>query len=222
MRINRYIANATGLSRRAADEAITQNRVLVNGKRPEQGQDVSEQDSVVLDDRPIHAGDLPSQTILLNKPTGVVVSRDGQGSKTVYDILPASLHHLKSIGRLDKYSSGLLLLTTDGQLAEQLTHPKYEKLKTYEIAIDKPLQPLHHQMICDAGITLADGVSKLSLERMRDGDDYRWLVRMHEGRNRQIRRTFESLGYHVTQLHRTHFGAHTLPATLKPGEYRSI
>ena len=112
MRVNKFIAGATGLSRRAADKAIEEGRVLVNGSRPSTGQDVTEADEVLLDGAKLGAPK-PAQTILLNKPAGYVVSRDGQGSQTVYDLLPPGLQHLKPVGRLDKYSSGLLVLTND-------------------------------------------------------------------------------------------------------------
>ncbi len=209
MRINKYIARATGLSRRVADKAVEQGNVLVNGVPGVAGQEIAENDEVMLGGTIIRFVE-QSQTITLNKPTGYVVSRDGQGSKTIYELLPPELHHLKPIGRLDKDSSGLLLLTNDGQLAQELTHPKYRKTKIYEVTLSTPLQPLHRQMISDNGLQLHDGLSRLQLERLRDGDDKSWRITMHEGRNRQIRRTFAALGYGITRLHRTHFGNYTL------------
>lgn len=221
MRINKYIAAATGLSRRAADKAIEEGRVLVNGTHPKPGQEISEADEVQLDHHKLEAR-ADAQTIILNKPVGYVVSREGQGSQTIYDLLPPALHHLKPVGRLDKDSSGLLLLTSDGQLAQQLTHPRYQKTKLYEVTLDKPLAPIHRQMISDHGLQLEDGHSRLLLERIEDGNDLDWRVIMHEGRNRQIRRTFAALGYTVAKLHRTHFGPYQLPADLGPGTYQDI
>lgn len=209
MRINKFVALASGLSRRAADQAITDGRVQVNGQPPQAGQGVEIGDAVTLDGRVI-TPPVKSTTILLNKPTGYVVSRNGQGAPTVYDLLSPELHSLKPIGRLDKDSSGLLLLTDNGDLAHELTHPSRQKQKVYEVSLDRPLQPLHRQMINDYGVQLDDGRSQLLLERQADGNDHDWLVTMHEGRNRQIRRTFASLGYTVTRLHRTQFGAYTL------------
>ena len=209
MRLNKYIASSTTLSRRAADQAIMGGRVTVNRLRPTPGQDVTDADEVTLDGQRITPS-VKTTTIMLNKPAGVVVSRDGQGSETIYDLLPEAYQNLNPIGRLDKYSSGLLLLTSDGQLAQELTHPKYQKTKVYEVFLDKSLEPLHQQMISDHGIALEDGVSKLQLERQTEGDSVAWIVTMHEGRNRQIRRTFEALGYRVTHLHRTHFGPYQL------------
>jgi len=207
------------MSRRAADSVITSGRVLVNGKVPQTGQDITDADVVVLGGERLRVA--PTQTILFHKPAGYVTSRDGQGSRTIYELLPPELHHLKPVGRLDKNSSGLLLLTNDGELAQELTHPSHQKIKMYEVQIDKPLQPLHRQMITEIGITLDDGPSKFMLERITEGDDRDWRVTMHEGRNRQIRRTFEALDYGVKRLHRTHFGSYTLN-NLKPGELKKL
>jgi len=205
MRINKYVAQATDLSRRAADAAIANGRVRVNGQPAETGQQIKPTDQVSLDNRPLI---LRSQTttIMLHKPVGYVCSRDGQGSRTIYELLPSELGHLKPVGRLDKDTSGLLLMTDDGQLAHKLTHPSFHKTKVYEITLNKALQPLHRQMISEHGVMLEDGVSRLSLERLTEKDDSRWRVAMHEGRNRQIRRTFAALGYKVAKLHRTQFG----------------
>jgi 23S rRNA pseudouridine2605 synthase len=221
MRINRFVALATGLSRRAADRAIAEGRVVVNGQPASTGQEVSETDRLLLNDRALY---IPAhtQTILFNKPAEYVVSRDGQGSKTIYELLPAELQQLKPVGRLDKDSSGLLLLTNDGQLAQELTHPSHHKTKVYEIELDRPLQPLHRQMVSDHGIRLEDGLSRLQLDRLKETNDRAWRVRMHEGRNRQIRRTFAALGYRVTRLHRTEFAEYKLDSTLRPGAYRSL
>jgi 23S rRNA pseudouridine2605 synthase len=221
MRINKYIAAATGLSRRVADKAVEQGNVLINGQHATTGQEVNDQDTVILSGKIVKPAP-QTQTILLNKPSGYVVSRDGQGSSTIYDLLPPNLHHLKPVGRLDKESSGLLLLTNNGQLAQELTHPKYQKTKVYELELVNPLAPLHRQMISDHGIMLSDGSSKLQLERLREGDDKGWRVTMREGRNRQIRRTFAALGYMIKKLHRTHFGTYSLPVTLQPGEWSDV
>jgi 23S rRNA pseudouridine2605 synthase len=208
MRINKFVATATGLSRRAADKAIAGHRVLVNDRPVEMGLQVDAADKVTLDDAVIK---LPDQatTIMFNKPVGYVCSRVGQGSETIYSILPAKFRRLKPVGRLDKDSSGLLVLTDDGNLANQLTHPRYAKTKIYEVLLDKTLQPLHQQMITDHGVQLDDGPSKLLLTRL-DTSGESWQVTMQEGRNRQVRRTFAALGYNVQRLHRTAFGSYQL------------
>ncbi|MBA2279035.1 rRNA pseudouridine synthase [Candidatus Saccharibacteria bacterium] len=219
MRINQFIAKSTTLSRRAADKAIEEGRVLFNGVHPGPGQTVTPTDTVTLDGQAI-TPDVNNMTIVLNKPASYVCSRQGQGSKTVYDLLPQDLHHLKSVGRLDKDSSGLLLMTTDGQLANELTHPRYQKTKVYEVRLNHLLEPIHQQMISDHGIDLFDGSSKLQLQSLDQGRTC-WQVTMQEGRNRQIRRTFTALGYAVTGLHRTGFGPYHLNM-LAIGKYEKI
>jgi 23S rRNA pseudouridine2605 synthase len=219
MRINKFLAAHTTLSRRGADAAIAEGRVLLNGRMPGPGDAVGADDTVILDNQPI-TPDVKRQTIMFNKPVGYVCSRDGQGSNTVYDILPAEYQHLNLVGRLDKNSSGLLLLTNDGDLANELTHPRYGKAKVYEIRLNNPLAPLHQQMISDIGVQLSDGPSQLALEKL-DAQGLQWRIRMREGRNRQIRRTFDALGYSVKYLHRTTFGEYSLDG-LKSGEIRPV
>jgi 23S rRNA pseudouridine2605 synthase len=217
MRINKYVAQATGLSRRAADAAITEGRVQVNDRIPEQGYDVTETDQVTLDSRLI-TPPVKTTTVMMNKPVGYVVSRNGQGSHTVYELLPPAYQNLKPVGRLDKDSSGLLLLTDDGQLAHELTHPSRQKEKVYEIRLYKALTPDDRRTITTKGVQLEDGISTFRLDAANDQND-EWKAVMSEGRNRQIRRTFEALGYTVKTLHRTHFGPYVL-GSLKSGDYR--
>ena len=218
MRINKYLAKATGLSRRAADKIIAEGRVLVDGQTPEQGQDVLGSEQVTIDGESISL--VQDVTIMMNKPVGFVCSRKGQGSRTIYELLPEKYQNLKSIGRLDKESSGLILLTSDGDLANELTHPSHAKQKRYLISLNKPLEPLHQQMVSDVGIMLEDGPSKLILHRSSD-DRTDWEVVMSEGRNRQIRRTFESIGYKVVALHRTTFANYKL-GELAPAQIKEI
>ncbi len=204
MRINQYLGQATGLGRRAADTAIAGSRVTINDRPAVAGDQVDESDVVKLDGK-LLVWQKQAQTIMLNKPVGFVCSRDGQGSKTIYDLLPAKLHNLKSVGRLDKDSSGLLLMTSDGDLAYQLTHPKFAKDKVYEISLGTELTKEDRVQI-EQGVKLEDGVSKLRLNGKRKA----WMVTMLEGRNRQIRRTFAALGYRVVRLHRTQLGQYQL------------
>jgi pseudouridine synthase len=159
---------------------------------------------------------------MINKPAGYVCSRQGQGSRTIYELLPSQYHGLKPVGRLDKASSGLLLLTNDGDLANRLTHPRYVKDKVYEIALSQPLTPAHQGRIDGEGVVLEDGRSRLALARLeRSQDRCYWRVTMQEGRNRQIRRTFAALGYQITALHRTHFGPYSLNK-LEAGRYITV
>jgi 23S rRNA pseudouridine2605 synthase len=219
MRINKFVASSSDMSRRAADDAIATGRVLVNGKTPVTGQEVTSNDTVTLDGQTLIPAD--KTTVMLNKPVGYVCSRDGQGSQTIYDLLLAEYQHLNPIGRLDKDSSGLLLMTNDGELAQELSHPSKVKQKIYEVTLDKPLQPLHRQMISDKGVMLDDGISKFEIERLENGNEQQWKITMHEGRNRQIRRTFHALGYEITKLHRTNFASYGL-AGLSPGQIKHL
>ncbi|HEY1835995.1 MAG TPA: pseudouridine synthase [Candidatus Saccharimonadales bacterium] len=215
VRINRFVANATGLSRRAADKLIEAGQVKVNGKPAETGTQVSADDTVLFGWQKLKLPE-KSLTILFNKPAGYVCSRNGQGSKTIYDLLPPELHNIKPVGRLDKDSSGLLLMTDDGELAHKLTHPSFQKEKVYEVELDKPLAP-EDKIKIEQGVRLEDGPSRLSLQ----GLGQNWQVKMHEGRNRQIRRTLAALGYTITKLHRTHFGGYVLH-DLRPGSYKTV
>ena len=218
MRLNKFVALSLGVSRRKADELIEQGKILVNGDRAVLGRQISQSDTVLYNSRELHIQ--PKKLILLHKPVGYLCSRASQGGvPTIYELLPKSLHHLKPVGRLDKDSSGLILLTNDGDFAHQMTHPSFYKMKRYLVTLAQPLQPLHRQMINDFGVQLPDGPSRLTLERQHDGDDHRWIVQMSEGRNRQIRRTFAALGYTVKKLHRTDFGNYSLGG-MKRGEFQ--
>lgn len=217
-RLNKFVALALGVSRRQADELIEQGKVTVNDQPAKLGQRITATDIIRYGNKRLTAQ--THQLILLHKPVGYLCSRASQGGvPTIYELLPKDLHHLKPVGRLDKDSSGLILLTNDGDFAHQMTHPSFYKIKRYLVTLDQPLQPLHRQMINDFGVQLPDGPSRLTLERQHDGDDHRWIVQMSEGRNRQIRRTFAALGYTVIKLHRTDFGNYTL-GDIKRGEFQ--
>lgn len=216
-RINQFLAQACDLSRRAADTAIKEGRVMVNGHPAQLGAVVDDGEVVTLDGQQLKST-RDHQLIMLNKPVGYVCSRDGQGKATIYELIPDKLHHLNPVGRLDKNSSGLLLLTNDGKLAHQLTHPSFGKDKVYHVRLHRDLLPKDEQQITKGGVTLQDGTSTLSLKPLissrRD-----WQVTMHEGRNRQIRRTFAALDYEVIHLHRVSFGQYQL-GELELGQYR--
>lgn len=205
------------MSRRAADKMIADGKVSVNGEKTTAGAQVTDSDNVTLNNKLVIPPTKPV-TIMINKPVGYVCSRNGQGSKTIYDLLPGELHSLKPVGRLDKDSSGLLLLTNDGQLANQLTHPRYQKTKVYLIELDKDLAKTDLETITQKGVELVDGHSKFGLNHINHSDK-EWKVTMTEGRNRQIRRTFEALGYNVTKLNRIVFGDYRLEEKLAPGSY---
>lgn len=216
IRLNKFLAERLGVSRREADDLIAAGKVLVNGKSAILGARIDKNDKVCYNKKII-----PFETeylyVAMNKPVGYVCSRRAQGSApTLYDLLPEEYRKLKTVGRLDKDSSGLILLTNDGDFAFQMTHPKFKKEKIYEVELDRPLTPLHQQMISDYGIMLDDGPSKFLVIR-KEAPQPLYIVKISEGRNRQIRRTFAALGYKVVKLHRTSFGKYELSG-LKPGK----
>lgn len=220
MRLNKYIATNFGVSRREADLLIQQGKVSINGTKAEIGQQVEDGDKVTVSGKKITEQKLIY--LALNKPTGYVCSRKRQGeTPTIFELLPEKYQNLKNVGRLDRDSSGLILLTNDGDFAFQMTHPKFVKTKVYEAEIDRDLEPLHQQMIADFGVDLPDGHSQLGLMRLSDEDRRHWQVTMSEGRNRQIRRTFEAVGYKVVALHRIKFGNYELSG-LAEGEFIEV
>lgn len=210
IRLNKHLALQLGVSRREADELIEKKQVRVNDQVAELGARILANDTVTV--KGVRVGSAKKlQYIALNKPVGYVCSRRAQGeSPTIYSLLPKQLHHLKPVGRLDKDSSGIILLTNDGDFAHTMTHPSFVKRKIYQVQLDHELEPLHQQMINDFGVQLEDGGSKLHLERLNDDERRSWQVTMSEGRNRQIRRTFAALGYTVTKLHRIQFGPYQI------------
>ena len=222
IRLNKFLAERLGVSRREADEIIAEGKVFVNGERAVIGERIDNSSKVCYNKKIIPF--LKKYTyLLLNKPVGYVSSRKKQGeTPTLYELLPEKYQNLKTVGRLDKDSSGLILLTDDGDFAFRMTHPKFFKVKIYKVKLNRDLAQLHQQMISDFGIKLPDGISRLGLIRIGEGEkrmDFR--VEMSEGRNRQIRRTFEALGYKVIKLHREEFGEFSLGG-LKPGEIKEV
>ena len=221
-RLNKFLALQLGISRRQADELIEKGRISINGKTAQLGERFKAGDEIKLGEKIISKTREEKKYVIFNKPRGYVCSRKKQGeNETIYAILPKEFSVLKPVGRLDKDSSGILLLTNDGDFAFQMTHPKFRKVKEYLVSLDTPLQPIHQQMIADFGINLPDGKSQLGLERLDDSRK-NWKVIMSEGRNRQIRRTFSAIGYEVKELHRTVFGSYILPKDLNFGDFRKV
>lgn len=217
LRLNKFLAERLGVSRREADELIAAGKVTINGQKAIIGNKIDRTSKVCYNNKLVPF-DTDFLYLAFNKPVGYVCSRHAQGpSPTIYEILPKKYHNLKTVGRLDKDSSGLILLTNDGDFAYQMTHPKFHKEKVYEVELDRPLEPLHQQMISDFGVMLEDGPSKFMVVR----DDGKYIATLTEGRNRQIRRTFAALGYKVVKLHRTQFGKYEL-GNLAFGKYDII
>lgn len=217
IRLNKFLAARLGVSRREADDLISSGKISVDGKPASIGAKVDNRTKVCYNNK-IVPFDTEYLYLAFHKPVGYVCSRRAQGqAPTLYDLLPSKYRNLKTVGRLDKDSSGIILLTNDGDFAYQMTHPKFHKTKVYEVKLDHPLEPLHQQMISDYGIMLEDGPSQFKIVR----DHQNYIVTLTEGRNRQIRRTFAALGYTVTSLHRTVFGAIGL-GNLPEGSFQII
>ena len=163
-------------------------------------------------------------TLVLNKPTGIVVTAvDDRGRQTVFDILHDPPPHLRYVGRLDRDTGGLLILTTEGELAHRLTHPRYEVSKTYEATVDGIVAEDALYRLRQ-GVMLEDGITAPAVVEALPGSPPPTQLRLviHEGRNRQVRRMFEAVGHHVSRLRRTRFGpvslgdlalGHSRPAT---------
>jgi pseudouridine synthase len=215
MRINRFVASASGLSRRAADSAVTAGRVRIGERAATLGEHVTEADSITLDGTSLR---LPvAETVMLHKPVGYVTSRRQQGvTPTIYALLPEELANLKPVGRLDRDTSGLLLLTNDGELAQQLQHPSSGKVKRYLVWLGRPLSP-QELARTRRGIHLVDGLSRMEVQPVSG----HYVISLQEGRNRQIRRSFAALGHRVTKLHRTSFGSFELDS-LPVGKWREL
>lgn len=206
----------TGLSRRSVDNLIKTGRITVDDHEAKIGMDVSLTNKIKIDDRLI-TNRLTTTILILNKPAGYVVSRNGQGQKTIYELIPPSLHHLKPVGRLDKDSSGLLILTNDGQLAQSLTHPRQHKIKVYQVTLNKALTS-EAQTKINNGLNLEDGISHLKIIGLSNNKQS-LTIEMFEGKNRQIRRTFQALNYKVEYLHRTNFDTYSLKG-IAPGKWQ--
>jgi 23S rRNA pseudouridine2605 synthase len=216
MRLNAWLARAGVASRRKADELIKAGRVTVNGEPGQLNTFVQSTDDVRLD------GELLAKQrlayVLLYKPTGVVTTAsDPQGRRTVVDLVEHG-SRVVPVGRLDVDTTGALLLTNDGELAHRLAHPKYEVDKVYEVETwQQPTDAQLEQL--RSGVELDDGRTSPAVVRRLDGA--RIELTIHEGRNRQVRRMFETLGHRVKTLHRARYGPLTLEG-LEPGRWREL
>lgn len=222
IRLNKFMANAGICSRREADEYIQQGLVKVNGNVvTELGTKITHSDTVEYDEKVVA---LERKTyILLNKPKDcVTTSDDPNGRLTVMDLVKnACDERIYPVGRLDRNTTGVLLLTNDGDLASKLTHPKYVKKKIYHVWTDKDISEDDMQRIAD-GIELEDGpIHADAISYATDTDRNQAGIEIHSGRNRIVRRIFESLGYHVTKLDRVYFAGLT-KKNLPRGRWRYL
>ena len=222
IRLNKYMANAGVCSRREADEFISQGLVKVNGEVvTELGTKISHNDVVEYNDKVV----TPERKcyVLLNKPKDcVTTSDDPNGRLTVLDLVKnACKERIYPVGRLDRNTTGVLLLTNDGDLASKLTHPKFVKKKIYQVWTDKEITEEDMQRIAD-GIELEDGeIHADAISYVSETDRNQAGIEIHSGRNRIVRRIFEHLGYRVTKLDRVYFAGLT-KKNLPRGRWRYL
>lgn len=216
MRLNAYLARAGVASRRAADELIKAGRVTVNGRGGELNTFVSSGDAVQVDGREV--GKQRLRYVLLHKPRGTITTaRDPRGRPTVVDLVGGATR-IVPVGRLDRDTTGVLLLTNDGPLAHRLAHPRYEVEKAYVVDVegepdDDVLRALAEGVELEDGPTAPARVRRLGPSRLE-------LV-LHEGRNRQVRRMLEAVGHPVTRLRRSRY-AGLSAGRLRRGEWREL
>ena len=222
MRINKYIASSGFCSRRKADELIGAGRVQVNGKTVTLlGYEIRTKDKVAIDGKTLRMMKL--EYYRFYKPTGyITTSDDEKGRKTIYDILPDELKHLKPVGRLDKDSSGLLILTNDGNLVYELTHPSVKVAKVYRVTVDAFLKVEDLEKLAK-GIEIEKGkIAYCDCEIIeRTKNETLLEITLYQGLNRQIRKMIEHIGHNVVHLKRIRHATIDLVG-LKKGQYKPI
>lgn len=222
IRLNRFIANAGVCSRREADKYIEAGLVMINGKTvTELGVKVNPNDEVRFDGRKLNAE--KKVYLLLNKPKDFVTTTDDpHADKTVMDLVKnACAERIYPVGRLDKNTTGLLLFTNDGDMSKKLTHPSHNMKKVYQVSLNKPLTKKHLVEIAD-GIELEDGTIAADAISYIQGQNKSEIgIEIHSGRNRIVRRIFESLGYRVKKLDRVYFAGLT-KKNLPRGKFRFL
>jgi 23S rRNA pseudouridine2605 synthase len=220
MRLAKYLATAGVASRRASEQIVRAGRVGVGGVVvTDPARDVAAGDEVLLDGEPVRSD--PDRVVYaLNKPAGVVsTARDTHGRQTVVSLIPGSGARLYPAGRLDADTTGLILLTNDGELAHRLTHPSFEVPKTYRAKIANAPVRERAMRALRAGVDLDDG--RTAPARVRRLADDTLEITIHEGRKRQVRRMCEAVGHPVVRLERIAFGPLSL-GELKPGAHRRL
>jgi 23S rRNA pseudouridine2605 synthase len=218
LRLARYLAHSGAASRRAAEKLIADGRVTVGGEVvTDPARDVDESSGVALDGKPLAPE--PREVYALHKPRGVVsTAKDTHDRRTVVEFVP-SQRRLYPVGRLDAETTGLILLTNDGELANMLTHPSFEVEKTYRATVDPAEVEEGSLRALREGVELEDGPAAPASVRQLEPGVLEMTIR--EGRKRQVRRMFEAVGHRVTALERTAFGPLRLDK-LPEGEFRRL
>ncbi|NJM94240.1 MAG: rRNA pseudouridine synthase [Cytophagales bacterium] len=221
VRLNKFLADCGVSSRREADKLINQGRVTVNGKMVDQlGTKINPQDQVSLDGKPLTRQNFVY--VLLNKPKDFLCTLDDpEGRRTVMDLVAgAASERIYPVGRLDRNTTGLLLLTNDGELTKRLTHPSYEVKKIYQVDLNKSLSEEHFELI-KRGVVLEDGPVQVDDIAILSKDQSIVGVEIHVGRNRIVRRIFEHCGYDVIRLDRVLYAGLT-KKNLTRGSWRYL
>lgn len=220
IRLNKYIADAGYCSRRKADELIVAGVVKVDGRITiDLGTKIEPDALVTINGDPI-TYIIRHKYILLNKPKDyITTTNDEQGRKTVMDLIKTS-GRVFPVGRLDRNTTGVLLLTNDGELANRLMHPKYQVERIYDVGLDKNIDLKHAKQISQ-GIELDDGTTAPCEIFVNPKDHSELTISLREGKNREVRRMFEAMGYEVKKLHRK-FYANLNVSGLSRGEYRLL
>ena len=222
MRLNRFVAQSGVCSRREADDLIAAGRIAVNGAAVTAlGTKVDPaKDKITYDGRPLSGERLVY--ILMNKPKEYVTTvEDPHADRTVIDLLKGKVRErIYPVGRLDKNTTGVLLLTNDGDLTRELTHPSFEKRKIYHVFLDKPVAEEHMAALA-AGVELEDGPMQVDQAAYVEQNRKEVGVEIHSGRNRIVRRLFEHLGYRVVKLDRVYFAGFTKEG-LRRGFWREL
>jgi 23S rRNA pseudouridine2605 synthase len=220
VRLNKFLADAGIASRRKADELIARGVVKVNGRIvTELGTKVHPGDLVTVEGKPVSPYKHLTY-IVLNKPKDyITTTSDERGRKTVLDLVPLKTR-LYPVGRLDRNTTGVLLLTNDGELAARLTHPRYGVEREYIVGLDKPLEARHAAEIA-RGVRLDDETTGPAEVIISPSDARQVCIVLREGKNREVRRLFEHFGYEVRKLHRSRYGTITV-RSLARGEYRHL
>ena len=220
MRLAKYLAHAGVASRRAAESLIAEGRVSVSGAVVrDPALDVDERSAVAVDGRPLPGAE-PRVCYAVNKPVGVLsTARDTHGRPTVLELVPAGRLRLYPVGRLDADSSGLVLVTNDGELADRLTHPRYQVPKTYRATLAGHAVGQRAISALRAGVNLADGPTGPA--RVRRIGPHEIELEIREGRNRQVRRMCAAVGHPVAALRRVAFGSLRL-GRLPEGAHRRL
>ena len=223
MRINKFLSSLGIASRRAIDKYIEEGRIKVNGVIASTGIDVTEEDEIYIDNKKIETKRIEEKVyFILNKPLEVLsASSDDRGRKTVVDLIKTD-KRIFPIGRLDYMTSGLILLTNDGELFNRLVHPKSEIYKKYYIKVfgevkKEEIEELKKGVLLEDGKTLPAKVSGIKYDKNKTS----MYISIREGRNRQIRRMIEKFGYKVLMLRREKIGELSL-GDLKEGKYREL